>query len=310
MTEGLAIGLAAVAGILFAVLGTAYRLGQSRGVLLVNIVLVSGVLGGLFFGLQAIPLLAAAPWRVYGWGVSAGFTQYYCIKGIASALRRGPLSPVWCAMNLAFVPVIVFAYLGFGEAVGPMQAAAIASAIACVVVASLGPRRTRHIDIQELKANPDFRPAPAPVGAKLFYAAVLLLILASNGVTNMALKALNVSSAGTASDMDLYRNVFLACLYLSLAVAVGAEILFSKRSLAPLRWTLGLGAMAAGGSIGGLSLLAICAKWAAADIFPAVGVSSILAAAAISVAALGEKVNWIWLVTLALGILSVVLVVL
>ncbi|MDP6379968.1 MAG: hypothetical protein QF662_01375 [Phycisphaerae bacterium] len=308
MTETLAIALAALAGVFFAILGIAYRLGQSRKVPLVNVVLVSAALGALFFGLQSIPLLRLAPWRVYAWGVAAGFTQYWCIKGIAAALRRGQLSPVWCAMNLAFVPAIIYAYFALGETLNFTQAAAIASAIACVAVASAGPRGTRGPSVEPLSVRVDLqRPVRTP-GGKFLYGAILLLILVSNSVTNMGLKALSVPVAGGPTDMEHYRSVFLACIYLSLMIAVAVEIIFTTRSLALGRWTLGLGAMAAGGSIAGLSLLAICARWAAADVFPAVGVSSILVAAVVSVLAFRESPGWMWLATVALGLLSVVLV--
>ena len=72
--------LAILAGILFAVLGVSYRLGQTRGVTAIHIIVIDGIAGCLYFGLQSIH----APWSevppaVLLAGACVGFSQYLCL---------------------------------------------------------------------------------------------------------------------------------------------------------------------------------------------------------------------------------------
>jgi drug/metabolite transporter (DMT)-like permease len=105
--------------------------------------------------------------------------------------------------------------------------------------------------------------------------------------------------------MDRFRLPFLAILYASIVAGFVVELAVRGGSLAPARWTVGLGLLGGCGSIGGLSLLTASACMGTAIVFPVSGVSSIVFTAIVAVLALGERPNRVWFATLALGILAV-----
>ncbi len=46
-----------------------------------------------------------------------GVSPYGLLRALTLGLGQGPLSPVWCALSLSFVPAILYAYVLFQERV-------------------------------------------------------------------------------------------------------------------------------------------------------------------------------------------------
>ena len=84
--------IAALAGVAFSLSGVAVRLGQRHHLHPVHLILVSSVMGMVWFGLEAGgDLLARVPARVWGAGVVAALTQYAAMRLVRETLRLGDL---------------------------------------------------------------------------------------------------------------------------------------------------------------------------------------------------------------------------
>lgn len=293
----LLVPLAAVSGVSLSFIGVSFRLGQARGVMPVHIWLVGGIVGAVVMGaLTAGTDWASVPGRVWLLGAAAGISQYAMLAIIRAALARGPLSPVWCAIMLGLMPAIVYSFVAVGERPSLFHFGAIASALACIVVATLG-----H------KGDPA-APHPARGKERITYGLLLLGCLLVNGITAVCIKDLaSHATDGQASYMDQHRNVFLMLLYGFLAFGAGMERLMKRRFGAPLRASILLGLLTAAASVLGMIPVCIAARAPASAVFTTSAVCSIISAAVISVLALGEKANAAWVATVALGVLTVVL---
>lgn len=301
--------LAVLSGLCFALMGVAYRLGQLRHVPPVALVLVCSVAGFLYFaGKSHWALIQETPFHVWGWAVFCAAGNYLGAKVFYYALQRGPLSPIWCAANLSFVLVIIYAMVVFKEDLTLYHLAALVCAIGCVVIASRG---------QTPVAQPTSRSGPCPAlcrrgsfwgsSIRLEYGLLLLLILVCNGTGSLALKCLNMVSSGQ-NDMIRYGTVFFLAWYGLTAGLIGIDMLIHRKNLPPFAWTLGLGLLMAVGSIGGLLSVSAASRLAPAMVFAVSSVVSIMVVAVISVIALGEKPTLAWLGTVGLGVFAVLLV--
>ena len=97
-------------------------------------------------------------------------------RSILIEQQLGPLSPLWCATMLSFIPVIVYASTMLGEAFTGLHAAATAVAMASVMLAA-----------KAQGTNSTDGTMPTPV--KPFkYGAVLITILLLNGLPGISLK--------------------------------------------------------------------------------------------------------------------------
>jgi len=129
--------LAALSGLSLALIGVAFRLGQSKNVVPLHIATSIGICGALFFGVQMKwSLLAEIPLFIYIMALIVALGQILAMELTKASLKRGPLSPVWCALNLNFLVVIIYAALVYGEAVRLFQALALISGLLCVIAAS------------------------------------------------------------------------------------------------------------------------------------------------------------------------------
>jgi hypothetical protein len=289
-------------GVGFALIAIAYRLGQTRGVGPPQIVLLISVAGAVYFGVAAWPLdLAGLPPLVLAFGVVAGLGQYLGVKLIRPILDRGPLSPLWCAMSLYFLPASLYAYLVWGERIRAHQYAAIAAAVACVVIASIGQGRSAPSESDH--ARPD-----RPVRRKILYGLMLVGVLIFNSLMAVCIKDLGTRPAPEGgSYMDHHGHVMYLLFYVALGAAILPDLLITRAYRVPLRSALLLGLLGSAGSIGGLMALRVCAAYPAGVVFTIAGVTSILTVAVVSVLALGEKADATWYGTVATGVLAVIL---
>jgi len=294
-----AVPLAMLAGTSFSLMGIAYRAGAPRGATASHIMVVIAAVGTAVFGARCMGLdLSAVPKTVWAWGLVAGCTQYLTLKFISAGLRIGSLSTVWCAVMLSFVAVILYAAAYLHEPLRWYHWASVMTALGCVAVGSLrehAPADTTHPILR--------RPA-----GKLIYGLLLLGLWGLNSVTPVGMKALSFEFTSDGQrHMDLYGDLYRLMIYGILLAALGIEFGLRRRFGAPLLPTLLLGAMAAAGSMMGMTALGYASAGNAALVAPANGVTSIVLTAVVAVVAFGDKADGVWLGTISLGVASAVL---
>jgi len=218
---------------------------------------------------------------------------------VKAALHMGPLSPLWCALMLGFVPVILYSGLYRGEPVGAWQSLAIAAAVACVLVASLGKRREEDTP-ESGGGNPGTR--------WWLYGVVLLAILVVNSFANVCIKDLGMEPAARGGTLwNHYDTAYFALLYFLVHVSVMTDLVVARRIPRSVLWMLGLGALAGVGSMGGMWLLGVCIELPAAALFTVNAVSSILFTAFVGAVWFREERTWNWYATIGTAVLVVVL---
>lgn len=284
-----------VVGILFALIGVAYRLGQARGIGTPTVVLYMAAAGAAVFGWLSLGTAwAEVPARVLVLGIAAGVAQYLTIRLCGAALRRGPLSPLWCALNLVFVVVIVYAWAALGESLSPAKLVALAVAVGAVVVASV--------------ATPPAEGAPAAGGGAVYFA-ILLGAMLSNAVLHTALKDLGTRELpGGGPISERFGMVFLFLVYTFLGLPIVAELVLTRARDVFSPAAVGAGALAAFGSLAGFFLLAASAGAPAAVVFTLSAIFSLMGGSLASVVFFGEKASGRWFLMMGLAIAAVVLV--
>jgi hypothetical protein len=291
--------VAIFSGVAFSLIGIAFRLGQSRGILPIQIVCVSATIGAVFFAVKGWNLpWSEAPQRLLLAGAIAGVTQYAILGLISLALKMGPLSPLWCSVLMAFVPVIIYTHVGYGETLSTLQYVSLATAVACVFAASFEVRK--DVPLRHL--------AGTGFARQVAYGFVLLAAMLVNSVSNVAISDMGHRFfPDGVSYSQRFADVYLLVMYASMAVCVPLELAARRRFNAPLRPTLLLGLLSATGSIAGLWAVAFCADKPAGVVFPLSGVAGVLAASLISVLLFAEKAAWAWYATVGLGIVTILL---
>ncbi len=285
------------AGVCFSLIAFAYRLGQDRGVLPVHIMLGMGLAGTAFFAVRTASLpWGEVPGTVFALGAVGGAGQYLVARLIRPALRMGPLSPLWCVMGLAFLPVVAYTRLFRSQSLSGYHVAALLAAVGCVVIAS------GNAGDGTAAADPS-----RPRGSKMLYGLLLGAILLLNGVLSVAQKELGFHRLADGRNYaQHYGEFFLLSVYAAMGILPLADLALSRRLGKPRWGTLALVGMAAFGSVCGLSLLNACMHLSAV-VFAVAGVVSLLVVAVVSVAAMGERPTAVWFATVALGVAAVVL---
>ena len=284
-----------LAGLGFSLLNCMYRLGHQWGVPVQPIAFIVTLAGTAYYVVATWPApFWQAPWRVWGLGVVVGLSQYLLVLLIATALRHGPLSPLNCAKYLGFVLVILMARLVWHETLSTTQGVGVALAVLCVICASFQTAGTRQNVCQ-----------PLTLRAWLLYASVLAGLFFVNAVAHLAFKLLGmVPISGVESYANLYGKHYLTTLYLSLGLCLGLDILLRAKPQGPIRWRIGLGLVAALGSITGMSSMRLCASLPAALTFPLSALTLILSGALVSVFYFGERTTRAWWAMMASGCIA------
>lgn len=130
--------IAIFSGALTALGGIGYKI---AGFGKVNVVQNAGVLslfGVLFFGLRAVMTgeLEYGSWELLMLAGGCGIFQYFGVLLLQRGLMMGPLSLVWCASSMQFMPALVFAYFAYGEPLTKFHLTAIVMIIGGIVSAS------------------------------------------------------------------------------------------------------------------------------------------------------------------------------
>lgn len=292
--------IAALSGLALGIIGVAFRIGQNRNVIPLHISMCMGLAGAIFFGVQMDwSLLAALPLAVWIFVVLNGAGQIVAMHFTRVALGMGPLSPLWSAMNLTFLAVVIYSAIVFGEPVNTLQVAAILAAIGTVLFAS------------QLSASDEEvgEGGKKKINRKFAYSILLLVILISNSIVFIAIKDLGTRPVTTGGPPILaqYTAPVFFVMYLGLALATGGAAWVQGAKPDRLRDLLLLGLMAALGSVLGMLLLNAAIGAPAALVFTISGVMTILTGAIASVLFFGEKMVWAWYATVGMGALALIL---
>ncbi len=289
--------MAILAGFSFAVIGVSLRAGTQRGAHLLHLVTVSAVIGTVYFCARFAASGGVPQLSVIVLGLIAGITQYVATRIMDRALKAGPLTPLWCAMMLNFMPVTVYACLALGETLSIWQVGTIVTAVGCVVVAA----GMAH----EEKAACGSAPLPRQ---RWVYGGILAVVFICNSFLSIAIKYMAMMPAkGGGTLMSAYSDAFMVVMYASILGLLLVDQLVTKRPMMNPRYVLGFGLVCGMGSVGGVSLLARCAAFPAALVFTVCTIASLLFTSLVATFFLGEKRNLRWYIVVGLAILAVLL---
>lgn len=294
--------LAGLSGISFSLIGITFRIGQNRGVIPLHISMCMGVAGAIFFGFQVEwGSFGNLPTFVWIMALLTTLGQIGAMHLVRIVLGMGPLSPLWSAMNLTFLPVILYSAIVFSERITSVGYATLLAAIICVVFASQAGSESPAKDESDRKQN---------LRVKVIYGGLLLLVLLGNSFVFIVLKDLGtrvIESGSETTYLMRYMSPIYFIMYSSLAIFSGITAWLQKaipNRYIDLVW---LGAMAATGSITGLILLKTCMALPAGLLFTINGMITILGGVIASVAFFGESMKPSWWGTVGFGLLAVLL---
>lgn len=290
-------GAAALSGLGFALIAIAYRIGHHRGVSPMAILMIV-CCGGVAFFLRQSPAVSfhTVPWVVWALAIGSGVGQILSLSLVPVALRHGPLTPLWCAISLNFLPVILLAHFAWGEGTSGPQWIGVTMGAACVVISSFA----QHPPQDEHRARPGAR-------SIFLYAGLLALVLLSNSLIIVCMKYLGMVRWHAGTLNSAYGNIMLAGMYATLLL--GALVYQVVTRAAYSRYLLPLGLLATFGSVGGLALLNRCVVVVPAALaFTVSGIVSLLVIALIAVFAFRERANAVWYAMMASGLAAVILV--
>jgi drug/metabolite transporter (DMT)-like permease len=297
MNDSYLLLLAVVSGMSFSLVGLSFRCGITRGAEPIHLTVFTALSGALFYGIRVWASSdGPIPPLVIAMAVAAGLGQYVIARLMKVALGLGPLSPLWCATMLSFVPAIAYASIVLGEPFTPLHLLAVAAATGSVVFAgrAQGAAAKAQADGGEVKP---FR-----------YAAVLVAILALNSLPGIALKemGMRVDAAG-ATYLSRHTDAFFAFFFLSMGIGVVTDIVIARRRPESLRWVMVLGGVTSFAAVVGTLMLGWCAMLPAAAVFTANSVASILFTAVMAALIFRETRTPAWYATLACGALAIAL---
>jgi len=294
--------LAALSGISFSLIGITFRIGQNKGVIPLHISMCMGIAGAIFFGVQLNwSDFGALPMFVWMMALLTTVGQIGAMHLVRICLGMGPLSPLWSAMNLTFLPVILYSAVVFSEKISITGYATLLAAVVCVLFASQAGNEASAEDDEEEKSS--FR-------KKSIYGGLLLLVLLGNSLVFIVLKDLGtrlIENSTETTYLMRYMPPIYFIMYSSLAIFSGAIVWMQKaipNRYFDLAW---LGVMAAGGSIAGLVLIKTCMALPAGLLFTLNGMITILGGTVASVIFFGESMKPSWWGTVGFGLLAVLL---
>jgi len=307
LTSGRVIAMVILSGVCISIIGVTYKVGAlfPEPVEPMQVMVVLSAVGFVFF---LVRLLRRADWRqmvrgpgsrgVWIGGTFTGIGQYLAAALIHVGLQSNlPLTPVWCALSLSFVVVIVYSRMVFHERLDGAKLLALAAAAGCIVASTLNAPQDPVAEAGE--------GTPLAASGLLLVSGLLVGIVLCNASTQVIMKELGMRRVGDQSMMQHGRELYMVLLYAFLTVGTAGHCIM--HGLSPTWTSVGLGLVASVGSIGGLILLTACVSAPAAVVFTLQGIASIVAASVISVLALGERANELWVVTMVLATAAIVL---
>ena len=300
----IAFMFAGISGICLSIIGISFRMGQSRGVIPLHISMCMGIAGAIFFGVQMdCSAFAKLPTFVILMALLTSVGQIVAMHLAKICLSKGPLSPLWCAMNLTFLLVVIYSAILFSEHILSFQYLALISGIVCVIFAS-------NIGGSKKENEKSTEAVSKSMKDKVVYGIMLVLILVTNSLVFIVIKDLGtrtITPGSAATYLAIYREPIFFIMYSSMAIFSGIVVLLQRAKPHRLVNLIGLGGLAAGGSIAGMLLLSLCVALPAALIFTINGIVIILGGVIGSVLFFGERRTRYWYGTVGFGVLAVIL---
>ena len=208
-------------------------------------------------------------------------------------LTHGPLSVLWSALNLGFIPAVIYAGCFLHEPITLWHGAALVMAIACVLTSA---------SLQKAATGPGaVRPA-----SRLRYGLALTGLLLANSGGYIGMKALAAPRADGKSLLDLHFAAYLATLYGGGLACLLLDHVVTRARFANVGVLLRLVAAAACVSMAGMWLLSLCAGLPAAVVFMVNTMSSLLFTALCATLFFGEQRCRRWYAAQALAMLAVI----
>jgi drug/metabolite transporter (DMT)-like permease len=293
--------VAGLSGICFSFVGIGFRLASERKIHVLHALAVLSAVGVVVFGVRAVHAGQISSGRVAGIGAVAGVTQYLAVYGVNVALKRGPLTAVWCALMLNFIPVLVYAAAVLGEPISFWHSTASIAGIACVAMGAtlVSAPKEGECGIPSVAHR---------IGHSMVFGLILFGILLLNGVFGVTVKHVaTVNGADGIPLMESSGDIFRALVYLTILILIGMDQAINRRPISAPAHILGFGLLSGAGSVGGLWLLCLCASAPAGSVFVVMTVTSLVFASLVGALFFGEPRTWRWYATLGLGILAALL---
>jgi len=281
-------------GILHALCGVAYRIGSLGKVKSVESGFMLSVAGCAVFAVLGFHEWQYLSWRVFLCGAVFGITQYAAVRLFTSALKCGPLSPVWCVQSMNFVPVIFYASLFLGEKMSWFQYCSVFATAGALVTASFGA---------------DGGQVQTTWKQRIRYGALLLAILVFISVMNVGLKFCSVyCEPGASVNMaDRTGNLLFFFIYLFIGIGSAADLI-AGRSWVNSKYAYisgGLLALCAVSSY--VVMISIVASTPAVTLFAVSSATGILGASLLSVLCFHEMRTISWYFTVGFSLLAILL---
>jgi hypothetical protein len=293
-----AILLSALSGLCLSLIGVTFRIGQPRNISPVHLATSIGICGALFFGSQMDwGLLREIPLFIYILALLNAGGQFLAMELTKVSLKKGPLSPVWCALNLNFLVVIIYSGIAFQESISLFQVLAllfgISSVIAAATIGNTGSGENRKMTLRD----------------KVMYGLMLFVILIANSVVFLTIKDLSTRlvPGKELTYLTMYLPNIYFLLYSTMAVICGVVVALQKVKPSSGFDLVKLGLLAGCGSIAGLFLLSQCARYPAALVFTVNGAVTLLGGSLASVFFFGEARSRAWYLTVGAAIAAVIL---
>ena len=290
------IFLALLAGAIFAVSGVAYRIGGMGKAEPIQCGVFLSVLGFLLFGFIGYREWQNIDGRLAVIIAIAGIFQYLVIVLLRWGLKLGPLSPVWCAASLNFIPTIIYAAIFCNEKLSIFQYFSIAATVGAIVSASFG-NKTQ----EEQKSS--------SLLTKILYCIILLALVIFNSSLGIALK-LCTHLTFPGSDITYNAgcgNVILSVVYFIIMACGAADLTVRKKWVFNKLSCTGGVLLGISSTTGYALLLYLVGRAPAVTVFALSSTVSILVVALISVAFMHEKINRAWFLTVGFSVLSILL---
>ena len=294
-----AILLSLLSGVLFAAAGIAYRIGTAGNVQPIQCGVGLSFIGFIGFGVIGYDEWQNVDLRLALILVFTGVTQYLVIMLLRYAFKLGPLSPVWCAVSLCFIPVIIYAAIGCGERLSIFQYISIAATVGAIVSASCSGDHD--------KKECENRSTSRVTG--IIYGLLLVLLVICNSTLPMTLK---ICSRLTFADSDMTYNegcgnIILSVVYFFIMTLGAIDLTVRKKWVFNRYAYWGSGLLAFGACSAYGVQLSLVDRAPAVIVFALSSTVSILGAALISVLIFKEKVTKSWYFTIGFSILAIIL---
>lgn len=292
--------LAVLAGIAFCIGGILFKVGQGHNLTPMQILVIAAGVGFLIFIVQAFQSpLGEVPAIVFILAVVAGVSQYFLVLLLRLALKLGPMSAMWCAVSLMFVPVIFYSWLALGQGLTGVKIMSVCAAVACVIAAAEANRRSQH------KISPHHRLTYRRAFA---YLGLLVGIFLVNGVSAGSQFDLSQRAADTSRTLlKEYGTVYYAAFYATIMASAAIDLAARRKLLASLRAAWWLGILTGLGSAAGMYMAGAASIAIGSISFALTGAAGILAAAVAGTIFFSEKRSLMWYATITLGVAAVVM---